>query len=83
MLKKLDKLRVTSKRGRPKKKQDKPKSNKFFEIPHRYKMPPVETRGLTGKELKAMLILETAENLGLSQVEDRDHTLEKIKKRIL
>lgn len=46
-------------------------------------MPPVETRGLTCKELDAMLILETAENLGLSQVEDRNHTLEKIKKRIL
>lgn len=83
MLKKLDRLKVSSKRGRPKKKQEKPKANRYFEIPHRYKLPPVETRGLKGRDLEAMLILETAENLGLSQVEDRDVTLQTIKNRIL
>lgn len=83
MLRKLDKLKVSSKRGRPKKKQDKPKTNIFFKIPQRYKMPPVETRGLTGKDLEAMLILKIAENLGLSQVKDMDSTLDKINKRIL
>lgn len=46
-------------------------------------MPPIETHGLTAKELEATLILETGENLGLSAVHEREKTLEEIKLRLL
>lgn len=46
-------------------------------------MPPIETYGLTGKDLEASLILETGELLGLTRVLDREDTLLKIKNRIL
>lgn len=63
MMKKMDKVKVSSKRGRLKKKMDKSKINRFFEIPERYKIPYIDTKGLKGKDLEAMLILETGENL--------------------
>lgn len=83
MLKKMEKLKVTAKRGRPKKlKGSKQSENKFFTIPKKYQMPPLDTKGLTEKELEAMLVLETAENIGLSQIQDREETLLKIKERL-
>lgn len=81
LMKKLEKLKVSSKRGRPKKVKKQP--NKFFEIPERYKIPPIETKGLTGKDLEAHLILETGENLGLTSVKDRSESLKVIKSRLL
>lgn len=43
----------------------------------------IQTNGLSGKDLEAVLFLETAESLGLSQVMDRSETLAQIKIRIL
>lgn len=82
-MKKLEKFKVTSKRGRPKKRNIQNKANKFFQIPERYQMPAIDTKGLQGKDQETMLILETSENLGLSQVYSRERTLKEIKTRLL
>lgn len=83
LMTKLEKLKVSSKRGRPKKKKDNSMViNKYFKIPERYKLMLVVDRGLTCKDLEAVLILKTGENMGLLPIQDRDKSLEVIKRRL-
>lgn len=44
MMKKMEKLKVTTRRGRPKKHSVKPKENKHFLIPEKYRLFPIETK---------------------------------------
>lgn len=85
LITKLEKIKVTSKRGRPRKIKER-KINKYFQIPERYKssnVTPINTHGLSGKELEAAQILETGELLGLYPVSDRNEMLKKIQIRLL
>lgn len=86
LITKLEKIKVTSKRGRPRKIKKERKINKYFQIPERYKssnVTPINTHGLSGKELEAAQILETGELLGLYPVSDRNEMLKKIQIRLL
>lgn len=83
LLNKLEKLKASAKRGRPRKNPVQKKSNRHFESQERYKIPPINTRGLSGKELEAALTLETRENLGLTLAQERNEALSSIKQRLL